>query len=113
MRQSCTAGMRYDRLRDRKGGKLILVHGRSDELSPEQDTIRLYHGQVNRYGEQAVKGAVAFYLVPGYGHGHGAGFNATGGMPLLAALEGWVENGVAPATAFLNHHRGHQRTRRS
>ena len=57
-----------------QGGKLILVHGRSDELPPEQDTIRFYHGLVNRYGEQAVKGAVAFYLVPGYGHGHGAGF---------------------------------------
>ena len=80
------------------GGKLILVHGRCDELSPEQDTIRFYQGQVNRYGEQAVKGAVAFYLVPGYGHGHGAGFKATGGMPLLATLEGWVENGVAPGT---------------
>ena len=81
-----------------QGGKLILVHGRSDELPPEQDTIRFYHGLVNRYGEQAVKGAVAFYLVPGYGHGHGAGFKATGGMPLLAALEGWVQNGVAPGT---------------
>ena len=81
-----------------QGGKLILVHGRSDELPPEQDTIRFYHGLVNRYGEQAVKGAVAFYLVPGYGHGHGTGFKATGGMPLLAALEGWVQNGVAPGT---------------
>ena len=81
-----------------QGGKLILVHGRSDELSPEQDTIRFYRGLVNRYGEQAVKGAVAFYLVPGYGHGHGVGFKATGGMPLLAALEGWVKNGVAPGT---------------
>ena len=81
-----------------RGGKLILVHGRADELSPERETIRFHDGLVNRYGEQAVNGAVAFYLVPGYGHGHGAGFRATGGMPLLPALEGWVENGVAPGT---------------
>ena len=82
----------------KQGGKLILLHGRSDEMPPEQDTVHFYHNLVTRYGKQVVSDAVAFYLIPGFAHGHGAGFNASGGIPLLSTLDDWVQKGVAPGT---------------
>lgn len=82
----------------KQGGKLILLHGRSDEMPPEQDTVHFYHTLVTRYGKQVVSDAVAFYLIPGFAHGHGAGFNASGGIQLLSTLDDWVQKGVAPGT---------------
>ena len=64
-----------------RGGRLILVHGRSDELVPEEETVRFYRNAVRRHGQEAVDRAVAFYLVPGLGHGLGVGFRASR-MPL-------------------------------
>ena len=67
-------------------------------MPPEQDTVHFYHNLVTRYGKQVVSDAVAFYLIPGFAHGHGAGFNASGGIPLLSTLDDWVQKGVAPGT---------------
>ena len=78
------------------GGKLILAHGRSDEIVPEEDTVRFYRSLVSRQGQRTVDQGAALYLVPGFAHGRGTAFTAR--MPLLSALEGWVEEGTAPGT---------------
>ena len=76
--------------------KLLLVHGTADPLIPAQTSIDYYGGIVQRFGQAAVDASVRFYLVPGYAHASGLSYNASKGMPLLAALEAWVEAGVAP-----------------
>jgi len=80
-----------------RNGKLIVVHGAVDPLIPVQATIDYYKAVVQKFGQNATDAAVRFYVVPGYAHSSGISFNASKGMPLLAALEDWVEDGVAPA----------------
>ena len=89
----------------RKGGKLLMVHGQSDQLVPAQPTIDYYQSVVQRFGQAEIDQAVRFYLIPGYSHVGGLAFNPVQGMNLFSALEAWVETGVAPqslAAADLN-----------
>ncbi len=79
-----------------RGGRLILLHGRSDEAVPEAEMVRFYRNLVRREGRPAVDRAVRLYLVPGFAHGLGRSFRASR-VPRLAALEDWVESGAAPA----------------
>lgn len=81
---------------DRKG-KIIIMHGTADPLIPAQATIDYYQSLVKKFGQPIVDTTVRLYLVPGYAHASGISFNATGGLPLLNALEEWVERGEAPS----------------
>jgi len=78
-----------------RGGKLIMLHGLADEVISPNATIDYYQQLVATLGAQAVEEGVRFYTVPGMGHGTGVFIPA---WDSLAALEGWVENGLAPAT---------------
>ncbi|MEP7061439.1 MAG: tannase/feruloyl esterase family alpha/beta hydrolase [Betaproteobacteria bacterium] len=80
-----------------KGGKLILLHGQADSLVATHSTLDYYQHLVARFGQSSVDEAVRLYLVPGYGHDTGA-FNPEGTLPLLDALESWVERGSAPGS---------------
>ncbi|HTO72159.1 MAG TPA: tannase/feruloyl esterase family alpha/beta hydrolase [Myxococcota bacterium] len=79
---------------DRHGGKLILVHGLDDSLIPVGRTENYYKSVVQKLGAANVDGFARFYTVPGYGHGGGA-FIVD--WDSLAALDHWVETGVAPS----------------
>ena len=91
-----------------RGGKLILYHGWSDAAIPAQSTINYYHSVEKKLGAKQTAQFVRLYMVPGMEHcGGGAGPNFFGqaGAPLGdsehdidAALERWVEQGVAPQT---------------
>jgi feruloyl esterase len=74
-----------------RGGKLILTHGWSDASLAPQNTIRYYESVGAKLGERS-QDFVRLFMVPRMGHGVGGTdqFNA------LAALERWVEEGVAP-----------------
>lgn len=84
-----------------RGGKLILYHGWSDAAITPLSTID-YYKQIRR-----PEGFVRLFLVPGMKHcGGGPGPNEFGASPgaagdalhdIDAALERWVEEGVAPA----------------
>lgn len=78
------------------GGKLILLHGLADEVISPNSTIDYYQRMVSTLGQQAVGASVRFYTVPGMGHGTGVFIP---NWDSLAALEGWVEKGLAPGTA--------------
>jgi len=78
-----------------RGGKWLLVHGTSDPLITFQGSVDYYNALLLKLGRPQVDAFLRFYQVPGYGHGTGH-FNATGGIPVLDALEGWVEQGKAP-----------------
>jgi hypothetical protein len=89
-----------------RGGKLILYHGWCDAAIPAQSTIDYYRSVEKKIGAKSTRSGVRFFLAPGVQHcGGGAGPNVfgqagpTGGdasSDVDAALERWVEQGIAP-----------------
>lgn len=78
-----------------RGGKLIMLHGLADEVISPNSTIDYYERVVATVGREAVDKGVRFYTVPGMGHGTGVFIP---NWDSLAALEGWVEQGLPPGT---------------
>ncbi|HLY18709.1 MAG TPA: tannase/feruloyl esterase family alpha/beta hydrolase [Bryobacteraceae bacterium] len=88
-----------------RGGKLILYHGWSDAAIAAQATINYYDSVAAKMGS-ATGSFVRLFMVPGMQHcGGGSGPNSFGQFSLGtgdpdhdidAALERWVEKGVAP-----------------
>ncbi len=79
-----------------RGGKLLFVHGVSDQWFSAQDTTRYYRQlTADNGGAAAVMKWSRHFLVPGMGHCAG-GEQALDHFDLLAALVNWVEKGVAP-----------------
>jgi hypothetical protein len=79
------------------GGRLIMLHGLADEVISNNSTIDYYKQVVATLGQAAVDKGMRFYTVPGMGHGTGSFIP---NWDSLAALEGWVEGGLAPATGI-------------
>jgi len=91
-----------------RGGKLILYHGWSDAAIAPRNTIDYYQNVTAKMGQRRTDGFVRLYMVPGMEHCFGgpgpssfgqlgvAGGDADHDME--AALERWVERGVAPGT---------------
>jgi feruloyl esterase len=89
-----------------RGGKLILYHGWSDAAIPAPFVIEYYQAVRKKLGVKKTAASVRLFLVPGMQHcGAGSGANSFGqggvaqGDPasnISAALERWVEHGIAP-----------------
>ena len=89
-----------------RGGKLILYHGWSDAAIPATYIIDYYQAVQKKLGAKKAAGFVRLFLVPGMQHcGGGSGANSFGqggvaqgdpGSNIAAALERWVDHGVAP-----------------
>jgi pimeloyl-ACP methyl ester carboxylesterase len=82
-----------------RGGRLIMLHGLADEVIPTNSTIAYYNNVVAKVGQGAVDAGIRFYTVPGMGHGTGVFIPA---WDSLAALENWVERGIAPGTGMVS-----------
>ena len=90
----------------RRGGKLIIYHGWSDPALSASATIDYYASVSARMGAKETSDFARLYLVPGMQHCNGGpGPNQFGTWPvkgadprtsISAALERWVEDGVAP-----------------
>ena len=78
-----------------RGGKLIFLHGTSDQLVPIKENIKYYKKLQQNYGAKELETFVRFYVVPGYGHGNGSVF--TMGRDLLADMDAWVVQNKAPS----------------
>lgn len=89
-----------------RGGKLILYHGWSDAAIPAQNAIDYYRSVVAKMGQKEADTFVRLFMAPGMQHcAGGSGPNSIGQMagvegdPLHdvdAAMERWVEQGIAP-----------------
>ena len=91
-----------------RGGKLILFQGWSDAAIPPSATISYYEGVGQRMGDTKRAQFMRLFMVPGMQHcAGGPGPSSFGGLTpavqpenpsrdLTAALEQWVEKGVAP-----------------
>jgi hypothetical protein len=81
---------------EKTGGKLIIYHGWSDPTLPPMSTVNYFNRVVTKMGRRDSEGFGRLYMVPGLQHcAGGPGPNAFGGG-MTAALERWVEDGVAP-----------------
>jgi pimeloyl-ACP methyl ester carboxylesterase len=80
-----------------RGGRLIMLHGLADEVISPNSTIDYYNQVIATVGQPAVDAGVRFYTVPGMGHGTGVFIP---NWDSLAALENWVERGLAPSTVI-------------
>ena len=85
-----------------RGGKLLQYHGWNDQLITPLNSINYYESVLSFFGsgqegEKTLQDVQTFYrlfMAPGMAHcGGGAGPNA---FDMQAALEQWVERGVAP-----------------
>jgi feruloyl esterase len=91
-----------------RGGKLILFHGWNDPALSAAATVDYFESVRARMGREATDSFVRLYLAPGLQHCYGGpGAFYCGGLnvplddaahDLSAALERWVDEGVAPAT---------------
>ncbi len=86
-----------------RGRKLIIYHGYSDPALTPFRTINLYHQlAANAGGYGPLQQSVALFMVPGMQHCYGGpGPNV---FDTLTPLEGWVEQGVAPASIQAAHY---------
>ncbi|HZF15589.1 MAG TPA: tannase/feruloyl esterase family alpha/beta hydrolase [Steroidobacteraceae bacterium] len=79
-----------------RGGKLLFVHGVSDNWFSAQDTTRYYQQlTADNGGAEAVMKWSRHFLVPGMGH-CGGGDATLDQFDLLTSVVDWVEKGVAP-----------------
>ena len=92
------------------GGKFLIVHGTADATIPTGSSTQFYAMLQQKMGQPAVDSFARFYLVPGFGHGHGV-FDA--GFDALDVLDRWVDTEKAPAdlVAVDNNKSQHGRTR--
>jgi feruloyl esterase len=77
----------------KRGGKLLLMHGTVDMAVTPYNSIAYYEKLRARFGQRALRQFVRFYVAPGFGHGDGA-FQV--GWDSLGALDAWVDRGVDP-----------------
>jgi tannase/feruloyl esterase len=99
-------------LRDfrRRGGKLLQYHGWNDQLIAAQNSIDYYESVVSFFAgrqrdrNEALRDVQSFYrlfMAPGMAHcSGGPGPNS---FDMQAALEQWVERGVAPEAVVATH----------
>jgi feruloyl esterase len=89
----------------RRGGKLILYHGWSDAALPPMGTVNYYQSVVAKMGAKSVTDFVRLYMMPACSIAWRARAERVWNTPakqadprtsVSAALERWVENGVAP-----------------
>ncbi len=94
----------------RRGGKLLQYHGWNDQLIAPQNSIDYHESVVSFFGgrqrdrNEARRDVQTFYrlfMAPGMAHcGGGPGPNS---FDMQAALEQWVERGIAPETVIATH----------
>jgi len=90
----------------KRGGKLILYHGWNDASIPALNSVDYYESMLSKVEKKETDEFVRLFMVPGMQHcGGGTGPNSFGQLSVArgdpeydmgAALERWVEKGVAP-----------------
>jgi feruloyl esterase len=85
-----------------RGGKLLMYTGWADPVAAPMDIIKYYEGAVRTMGGLGkTQQFFRFFMAPGMGHcGGGPGPNS---FDAMSTLDGWVENGLAPARMIATH----------
>ncbi|WP_187276577.1 tannase/feruloyl esterase family alpha/beta hydrolase [Parahaliea maris] len=77
------------------GGKLILWNGLQDTSVSPLDTIAYFNAVSKSIGSKVAEETVELFLAPGVGHCWGG--TGADEVDLMAALDRWVEHGIAPS----------------
>jgi feruloyl esterase len=78
-----------------RGGKLLMFHGWNDQLISAQNSVNYYESVRSTLGAARTDATLRLFMAPGMAHcSGGPGPNQS---DWLSALEGWVEQGVAPS----------------
>ena len=86
----------------KRGGKLLQYHGWNDQLISPQNSIDYYQSVLAFFGSAAdVDGFYRLFMAPGMAHC--AGGTGPNSFDMQAALEQWVERGVAPDQILATH----------
>jgi feruloyl esterase len=84
-----------------RGGKLLMLHGWSDELISPINSIDYYRQVVDTVGASTAAGSIQLFMVPGMRHcAGGPGPNL---FDAVAALDEWVEQGRVPTRILASH----------
>jgi hypothetical protein len=84
-----------------RGGKLILKENMADHAISPFNAIEYYKRVVEKLGQASVDSFMRFYVTPGATHA-GTGVSTVDGAPLprgidlLAEIDDWVDQGIAP-----------------
>jgi feruloyl esterase len=84
-----------------RGGKLILKENMADHAISPFNAIEYYKRVVEKLGQASVDSFMRFYVTPGATHA-GTGVSSVDGAPLprgidlLAEIDDWVDQGIAP-----------------
>jgi feruloyl esterase len=85
----------------KRGGKLLLMHGLADGLVATEATTEYYLRLISDMGLGNVRNFVRYYTIPGLGHVLGSPSSTGGGFfaswDPLPALDAWVESGTVPS----------------
>jgi hypothetical protein len=81
---------------EKRGGRLIMYQGWSDSAVPPMGTVDYYNSVIAKMGRKDTESFSRLYMVPGLQHCYGGPGPNTFGATMTAALERWVEVGVAP-----------------
>jgi feruloyl esterase len=79
----------------RKGAKFLFYHGWADPALNPMNTVNYHKALVDRYGAEKTDTFVRMFFVPGMTHCSG-GAAATDTFDTNAAMEKWLDTGVAP-----------------
>ena len=86
----------------RRGGKILMYHGWTDQLIPPRHSIDYYSSVVKTMGGVAkVSNAIRLFMVPGMNHCSGG--DGTSNFDRVAALERWVEQKKPPEQILGSH----------
>jgi feruloyl esterase len=77
----------------RCGGRFLMLHGTTDATIPTNASVMYYKMVQSKMSQHEIDHFLRFYLIPGFGHGHGV-FDA--GFDALGMLDRWLDTGVAP-----------------
>lgn len=84
----------------KRGGKILLMHGLADQIVPPQASVDYYERLVATMGNEAVSQFLRFYELPGTAHsGFGISFNPS--WDALGALDAWAAGGTPPAAPVM------------
>jgi len=81
---------------NRRGGKILMVHGLSDQVVSPQSSEQYYERVVRTMGADVVARFFRFYEIAGVSHS-GVGIAFTPAWDALGALDDWVARGQAPS----------------
>jgi feruloyl esterase len=84
-----------------RGGKLLIYHGWADQQVAAMNAVNYFKGVTKSTGKSSEGKSIQLYMVPGMGHC--AGGPGTDTFDKIAAMEQWIEKGLAPDKIIASH----------